>query len=247
MASTLVTPTIKLLNGDLYSIEADPAKSIDHIRFQLAALYPDVFPIHRVHLVDADETNPPLTDASILLATIKPYNGPSLESVREETFSIPHGTQTRYALLRHWTFVIRDNIPVHLYRYEAYGADENDAPFYQLTADEVDTFADFRPSQWTFFDQINYQLAPPNQPAFRLRYHEKYLIYRTVIVAENDIERIHSTESPSALLLTPNHCECGVPLDRREPDHDTSEDHMYALLLQAAWRTSVNDYVASWR
>jgi hypothetical protein len=247
MASTLVTPTIKLLNGDLYQIEADPAKGMDDIRFRLAALYPDVFPIHQFRLVDADETNPPLTDASVLLAILSAYDGMRLESVREEVHALPpFHTGIRYTSMTRWTFIMQNNTPVYLYRYDATGK-EYDDPLYQLTTEPVLIFEDFNPSKWTFLDEIDYRLTLPNQTTIRLRYQDRYLIYRAVITTNNDTERIHSSELPLSLLKSPNHCECGLPLLSCTPDHDSSTEHTDALILHASWRASVDAYLASWR
>jgi len=209
MSSALVTPTIKLLNGELLSVEVDPALGLEGVRKALNTFDPVTFPLFHTMVHDTDESNPPLTCESLLCAFVKPIHVCRLESVDDVSET-----------LRHWHFMMENGTSLHVYR-RAGGLPvmEYYQSFYPVT------YANDRPTM--SLDNCIYYLrvSSPNGNARDATMKEAYIVHQALLLDElvSEDDRRYPTTSQSEGAL----CECGYvnPSELIFPSHFQTEEH----------------------
>ncbi len=114
MASSLVTVTVKLLNGDLITIEIDPSTGLDGVKRKLEEIDFKQFPFYRTKIIFSDESQTELIDDTLLYVFIDDIKMCRFISVENKILS---GTNASYEInVRHWNFILENGRPMNVFR-----------------------------------------------------------------------------------------------------------------------------------
>ncbi len=114
MASSLITITVKLLNGDLISLEIYPASGLDGVKRKLEEIDFEQFPFYRTKIMFSDESQTELINNTLLYVFIDDIKMCRLISVENKILG---GTNASYEFnVRHWNFILENGRPMNVFR-----------------------------------------------------------------------------------------------------------------------------------
>ena len=114
MASSLVTVTVKLLNGELITLEIDPSIGVDDVKRKLEEMDFEQFPFYRTQIMFSDESQTELIDDTLLYVFIDDIKMCRFISVENKILG---GTNASYEInVRHWNFILENGRPMNVFR-----------------------------------------------------------------------------------------------------------------------------------